>query len=82
MNNNISISNSHENTIGTSALRDEILDMSAQLEKAICERDNLENRIHIIENYLPSLVAWAMEMTQTVDRLKDSRKTKKQNKTR
>jgi hypothetical protein len=54
--------------------------MSAQLEKATCERDNLENRLRGIEDYLPSLVSWAVETTQALDRLKESHKVKKQNK--
>ncbi|TAQ85702.1 hypothetical protein B7494_g5975 [Chlorociboria aeruginascens] len=35
--------------------RDEVLSMSAQPEKATCERDNLESRLRGIEDYLPSL---------------------------
>jgi hypothetical protein len=54
--------------------------MSAQLEKVICERDNLENRLRGIEDYLPSLVSWAVETTQALDRLKESHKVKKSNK--
>lgn len=53
--------------------------MSAQLEKATCERDNLESRLRGIEDYLPSLVSWAVETTQALDRLKESQ-IKKSNK--
>ncbi len=66
----------------TDTLRDEVLSMSAQLEKATCERDNLENRLRGIEDYLPSLVSWAVETTQALDRLKESHKIKKSNKLR
>jgi hypothetical protein len=69
-----------ETMVCTDTLRDEVLSMSAQLEKATCERDNLENRLRGIEDYLPSLVAWAVETTQALDRLKESHKVKKQNK--
>ena len=54
--------------------------MSAQLEKSTCERDNLEIRLRGIEDYLPSLVSWAVETTQALDRLKESHKIKKSNK--
>lgn len=54
--------------------------MSAQLEKASCERDNVENRLRGIEDYLPSLVSWAMEATKALDQLKESRKVQKQKK--
>jgi len=64
----------------TDILRDGVLSMSAQLEKATCERDNLENRLRGIEDYLPSLVSWAVGTTQALDRLKESHKIKKSNK--
>jgi len=64
----------------TDTLRDEVLNMSAQLEKATGERDNLEIRLRGIEDYLPSLVSWAVETTQALDRLKESHKIKKSNK--
>jgi hypothetical protein len=64
----------------TDTLRDEVLSVSSQLEKATCERDNLENRLRGIEDYLPSLVSWAVETTQALDRLKESHKIKKSNK--
>lgn len=64
----------------TDTLRDKVLNISAQLEKATCERDNLENRLCGIEDYLPSLVSWAVETTQALDRLKESHKIKKSNK--
>jgi hypothetical protein len=64
----------------TDTLRDEVLNMSTQLEKATCERDNLEIRLRGIEDYLPSLVSWAVETTQALDRLKESHKMKKSNK--
>jgi hypothetical protein len=54
--------------------------MSAQLQKATYERDNLENRLRGIEDYLPSLVSWAVETTRALDRLKGTHKVKKQNK--
>jgi hypothetical protein len=69
-----------EAMVCTDTLRGEVLSMSAQLEKATCERDNLENRLRGIEDYLPSLVSWAVETTQALDRLKESHKVKKQNK--
>jgi len=64
----------------TDTLRDDFLSMSAQLEKATCERDNLENRLRGIEDYLPSLVSWAVETTQALDRLTESHKLRKSNK--
>ncbi|KAH6668258.1 hypothetical protein B0J14DRAFT_600226 [Halenospora varia] len=69
-----------ETMVYTDTLGDEVLSMSAQLEKATYERDNLENRLRGIEDYLPSLVSWAVEATQTLNRLKESHKVKKQNK--
>lgn len=51
----------------TDTLREEVLSMSAQLEKATCGRDNLESRLRGIEDYLPSLVSWAVETTQALD---------------
>lgn len=69
-----------EAMVCTDTLRDEVLSMSSQLEKAICGRDNVENRLRGIEDYLPSLVSWAVETTKALDRLKESHKTKKQNK--
>jgi hypothetical protein len=64
----------------TDSLQDEVLSMSAQLEKATGERDNLETRLRGIEDYLPSLVSWAVETTQALDRLKESHRIKKSNK--
>ena len=66
--------------ICTDTLQNEVLSMSAQLEKATSERDNLEKRLREIENYLPSLVSWAVETTQALDRLKMSQQIKKPNK--
>lgn len=64
----------------TDALQNDVLSMSAQLEKATSERDNVEKRLREIEDYLPSLVLWAVETTHALDRLKESQKIKKPNK--
>ena len=69
-----------ETMICTDALQSKVLSMSAQLEKATSERDNVEKRLREIEDYLPSLVSWAVETTHALDRLKESQKTKKPNK--
>ncbi|CZT11978.1 uncharacterized protein RAG0_15978 [Rhynchosporium agropyri] len=69
-----------ERMANTDTLRDEVVKISAQLEKATGERDSLETRLRGIEDYLPSLVSWAVETTQALDRLKVFHKIKKSNK--
>lgn len=75
-----SITQYDENMFCTDTLQSEVLSMSAQLEKATSERDNLEKRLREIEDYLPSLVSWAVETTHAIDGLKESQKIKKSNK--
>jgi hypothetical protein len=55
-------------------LRDEVL------QRATSERDNLENRLETIEEYLRSLFPWGVEIAQALDRLKETHKAKRQNK--
>ncbi|KAH8585966.1 hypothetical protein B0O99DRAFT_645758 [Bisporella sp. PMI_857] len=50
------------------------------LQRATSERDNLENRLETIEEYLRSLFPWGVEIAQALDRLKETHKAKRQNK--
>lgn len=50
-------------------LREDMTKLSTELQQLVCGRDNLENRVRGIEDYLPLLVSWAEETTRKLDRL-------------
>jgi hypothetical protein len=51
--------------------------ISAQLQQVVSGGDNLESRVRGIEEYLPTLVSWAVETTHTLDRLREPHAVKK-----
>jgi hypothetical protein len=73
-------SNNTETAIYIEGLREQVPNMSAQLQGAICDGGNLERRLRGIEEYLPSLGSWAVEATHTLNQLQEPYIVKKQNK--
>jgi hypothetical protein len=71
-------SNNTETTIYIEGLREEVINVSAQLQRVICDGSNLESKLRGIEEYLPSLGSWAVEATYTLNRLQEPHNVKKQ----